>query len=41
MNKIKLIIYETSFLSDLQRKFYIAMLTERKIRILDFTLNSM
>lgn len=36
MNKINLIIDETSFISELQRKFYKTMLREQKERILDF-----
>ncbi len=38
MKKIKSVIEETPYLSELQRKFYFKMLSERKNRILDFTL---
>lgn len=38
MGRIKEIIEKMPFLSDLQRRFYWTMLTERKARILDFSL---
>jgi hypothetical protein len=38
MNRIKTIIEETPYLSNLQKEFYFTILSERKIRILDFTL---
>lgn len=38
MDKIKEIIDATPFMSDLQKRFYLTMLTERKARILDFSL---
>lgn len=38
MDRMKTIIEETPYLSELQRDFYTAILSERKIRILDFTL---
>ena len=38
MEKIKTIIEETPFLSDLQKNFYFTVLRERKKRILDFSL---
>ena len=38
MDKIKEIINATPFMSDLQKRFYLTMLTERKARILDFAL---
>lgn len=38
MEKIEAIVRDTPFLSDLQRRFYLTMLTERKHRILDFSL---
>lgn len=38
MGKVAAIINSTPFLSNLQRRFYLAMLTERKTRILDFSL---
>ena len=41
MRKIKTIIDETPFLSDLQRQFYLTMLKERKKRILDFSLKKL
>ena len=37
MERIGQIINETPFISDLQRRFYLAMLTERKKRILDYS----
>ena len=36
--QIQKIIDETPFISDLQRRFYFTMLTERKRLILDFSL---
>ena len=36
--QIKEIIDATPFMSDLQKRFYLTMLTERKARILDFSL---
>lgn len=41
LEKINALIEETPFLSDLQKIFYKAMLRERKIKILDFALNSL
>ena len=41
LSRINEIIDNTPFLSDLQRKFYLTMLTERKIRILDYSLNAL
>lgn len=41
MEKIKAVIDETPFISNLQKKFYTTMLTERKARILDFSLTSL
>lgn len=38
MDNIKEIIDATPFMSDLQKRFYLTMLTERKARILDFSL---
>lgn len=38
MVHIREIIDETPFISDLQRRFYLTMLTERKRLILDFSL---
>lgn len=38
MDKIKEIIETSPFMSDLQKRFYLTMLTERKARILDFSL---
>lgn len=38
MAKISCIIKETPFISDLQKSFYLTMLTKRKERILDFSL---
>lgn len=40
MDRIKAIIEETPFLSELQKRFYITMLAERKARILDFALQA-
>ncbi|MBQ9045011.1 MAG: HipA domain-containing protein [Oscillospiraceae bacterium] len=41
MDNIKEIIDATPFMSDLQKRFYLTMLTERKARILDFSLASL
>ena len=41
MSKIRNIIDKTPFLTDLQKKFYMTMLTERKTRILDFSLQKL
>ena len=41
LDKIKMIIDRTPFLSSLQRNFYFTMLTERKTKILDFSLSSL
>lgn len=41
MDKIAAMIEGTPFLSDLQRRFYLTMLAERKARILDFSLNKL
>lgn len=41
MEKIKEIIDLTPFISDLQKKFYLTMLTERKTHILDFSLTAL
>ncbi len=41
MGKITAMIESTPFLSDLQRRFYLTMLAERKARILDFSLNKL
>lgn len=41
MEKIKEIINHTLFISDLQKKFYLTMLTERKTHILDFALTAL
>ena len=38
MNKIDLLIDETPFISDLQKRFYQTMLAERKEKILDRSL---
>ena len=38
LERIKKIIEETPFLSDLQKNFYFTVLQERKKRILDFSL---
>ncbi len=37
MERIKEIVDHTPLISDLQRKFYMTMLTDRKERILDFS----
>lgn len=39
MTRIQNIIEETAFISDLQKQFYITILTERKKQILDFSLD--
>ena len=41
LEKINALIEETPFLSDLLKIFYKTMLRERKIKILDFALNSL
>lgn len=41
MAKIRMIIEETPFITDLQRRFYITMLEKRKERILDFSLSAL
>lgn len=41
MEKIKEIINHTPFISDLQKKFYLTLLTERKTHILDFALTAL
>jgi len=41
MKQIITIIEETPFISDLQKRFYITMLKERKARILDFSLDKL
>ena len=41
MEKIKDIIDYTPFISDLQKEFYLMMLTERKEHILDFSLTAL
>ena len=41
MDKIGKLIYDTPFLSDLQRQFYLTMLAERKAKILDFALEKL
>ena len=41
MDVIKAIVEGTPFLSDLQRRFYLTMLMERKTRILDFALKAL
>jgi len=38
MTRIQQIVEDTPFISDLQRRFYLTMLTERKRLILDFSL---
>ncbi len=38
MARIRQIVEDTPFISDLQRRFYLAMLSERKRLILDFSL---
>jgi len=41
MEKIKEIIDHTPFISNLQKDFYLTMLTERKTHILDFSLTAL
>ena len=41
MERIRGIIDQTPFVSELQKKFYITMLSERKARILDFSLTAL
>jgi len=41
MAKIRTIIEETPFITDLQKRFYITMLEKRKERILDFSLSAL
>lgn len=41
MENIRTIIYETPFISELQKQFYITMLEKRKERILDFSFGSL
>ena len=41
MAKIKEIIEDTPFISDLQKRFYLAILNERKTRILDFSFEAL
>lgn len=41
MEKIKTIIFNMPFVTDLQKQFYLTMLTERKRRILDFSLEKL
>jgi hypothetical protein len=41
MEKIQVIIESTPFISDLQKRFYLTMLTERKARILDFSVKAL
>lgn len=41
MAAIKAIVEDTPFLSDLQRRFYLTILLERKVRILDFALRAL
>ena len=41
MNRICSMVKETPFISDLQKRFYITMLTGRKERILDFSLKAL
>ncbi|MCD8347409.1 MAG: HipA domain-containing protein [Lachnospiraceae bacterium] len=41
MSQIKSLIYETPFLSELQKEFYLTMLTERYTRILLFSLHAL
>lgn len=41
MERIKGIIDDTPFISELQKQFYMTMLTERKERILDFSLDAL
>ena len=41
MSRIKTMIENTPFISDLQKNFYITMLQERKEKILDFSLHEL
>lgn len=41
MEKVRKIILETPFISDLQKEFYTTMLFNRKERILNYTLNQL
>ena len=41
MERIREIIDQTPFVSELQKKFYLTMLSERKARILDFSLTAL
>ncbi len=41
MVKIQTVIDNTPFISDLQKRFYLTMLTERKTRILDFSVKAL
>ncbi|MCD8230234.1 MAG: HipA domain-containing protein [Clostridiales bacterium] len=41
MARIKDLLEETPFISDLQREFYLTMLAERKSRILDFSMKAL
>lgn len=41
MNKISKIIDETPYITDLQKRFYKTMLSERKKKILDFSMNKL
>ena len=41
MSRIKTMIENTPFISDLQKNFYMTMLQERKEKILDFSLHEL
>lgn len=41
MNQIRLVVDNTPFLTDIQKKFYVTILSERKKRILDFSLQKL
>jgi hypothetical protein len=41
MRRIRVMIEATPFISDLQKRFYLTMLTERKARILDFSVKAL
>jgi len=41
MGQIRAVIEATPFISDLQKRFYLTMLTERKTRILDFSVKAL
>jgi len=41
MGQIRTVIEDTPFISDLQKRFYLTMLTERKTRILDFSVKAL